>query len=63
MMLPGAEGWIPASHHRTGKKNGRNRDGFTRQCGHHFNADKWEYPWYAAWDLAFHTIPIAHGGS
>ena len=21
--------------------------------------DKWEYPWYAAWDLAFHTIPIA----
>jgi hypothetical protein len=21
--------------------------------------DKWEYPWYAAWDLAFHTIPMA----
>jgi hypothetical protein len=21
--------------------------------------DKWEYPWYAAWDLAFHTISIA----
>ena len=21
--------------------------------------DKWEYPWYAAWDLAFHCIPIA----
>lgn len=21
--------------------------------------DAWEYPWYAAWDLAFHTIPIA----
>jgi hypothetical protein len=21
--------------------------------------DKWEYPWYAAWDLAFHTLPIA----
>jgi Mannosylglycerate hydrolase MGH1-like glycoside hydrolase domain len=20
--------------------------------------DKWEYPWYAAWDLAFHTLPI-----
>ena len=18
--------------------------------------DKWEYPWYAAWDLAFHTV-------
>ncbi len=21
--------------------------------------DSWEYPWYAAWDLAFHTIPLA----
>ena len=21
--------------------------------------DKWEYPWYAAWDLAFHAVPIA----
>jgi hypothetical protein len=21
--------------------------------------DKWEYPWYAAWDLAFHTLPIS----
>ncbi len=32
---------------------------------HLFNADvismpdKWEYPWYAAWDLAFHMIPLA----
>ena len=32
----------------------------------HFNAsevlsmpDKWEYPWFASWDLAFHTIPFA----
>jgi hypothetical protein len=22
--------------------------------------DKWEYPWYAAWDLAFHTITFAN---
>lgn len=22
--------------------------------------DKWEYPWFAAWDLAFHLIPLAH---
>lgn len=22
--------------------------------------DKWEYPWYAAWDLAFHMIPFAN---
>jgi len=22
--------------------------------------DKWEYPWYAAWDLAFHTTTLAY---
>jgi hypothetical protein len=22
--------------------------------------DKWEYPWFAAWDLGFHTVPFAH---
>jgi hypothetical protein len=22
--------------------------------------DCWEYPWYAAWDLAFHTVALAH---
>jgi hypothetical protein len=22
-------------------------------------ARKWEYPWYAAWDLAFHCVPLA----
>jgi hypothetical protein len=22
--------------------------------------DKWEYPWFAAWDLAFHCISLAH---
>jgi len=33
--------------------------------GHLYNRDiismpdKWEYPWYAAWDLAFHMIPFA----
>jgi len=21
--------------------------------------DKWEFPWFAAWDLAFHTVPLA----
>jgi hypothetical protein len=33
----------------------------------HFNTthvlsvpDAWEYPWFAAWDLAFHCIPLAH---
>ena len=22
--------------------------------------DKWEYPWFAAWDLAFHTVALSH---
>lgn len=22
--------------------------------------DAWEYPWFAAWDLAFHAVPLAH---
>jgi hypothetical protein len=40
--------------------NGRNHE-----WPHLYNADvismpdKWEYPWYAAWDLAFHCIPLA----
>ena len=42
------------------RKHGRNHDWI-----HLNNADiismpdKWEYPWYAAWDLAFHCIPLA----
>jgi hypothetical protein len=42
------------------RKHGRNRE-----WAHLYNADvismpdKWEYPWYAAWDLAFHCIPLA----
>jgi hypothetical protein len=47
----------PPPHER---KHGRNRE-----WNHHHSfdiismPDKWEYPWYAAWDLAFHTIPLA----
>jgi hypothetical protein len=39
--------------------------GRNHQWRHLFNSevlsmpDKWEYPWYAAWDLAFHCIPLA----
>ena len=42
------------------RKTGRNSD-----WEHLKNADvismpdKWEYPWYASWDLAFHTLPLA----
>jgi len=41
------------------------RDGRNNEWRHLFNEDiismpdKWEYPWYAAWDLAFHMIPFA----
>ena len=44
----------------SGGRGSRNADWF-----HMLNADiismpdKWEYPWYAAWDLAFHTISLA----
>jgi len=43
-----------------GRKAGRNR-----AWKHVYNRDvismpdKWEYPWYAAWDTAFHMIPFA----
>jgi len=41
------------------------RHGRNREWSHLYNddiismPDKWEYPWYAAWDLAFHTITLA----
>jgi mannosylglycerate hydrolase MGH1-like protein len=41
------------------------RAGRNAEWAHVYNADvlsmpdKWEYPWYAAWDLAFHTVPLA----
>ncbi|HEV8440901.1 MAG TPA: glucosidase [Methylomirabilota bacterium] len=41
------------------------RRGHNHEWTHLYNEDvismpdKWEYPWYAAWDLAFHTIPLA----
>ena len=44
----------------SGSGNARNADWF-----HMLNSDvismpdKWEYPWYAAWDLAFHTISLS----
>ncbi len=38
----------------------RNRDWFHMFNDHIISMpDKWEYPWYAAWDLAFHTIALA----
>ena len=37
----------------------RNRDRFHLNNGDIISMpDKWEYPWYAAWDLAFHCIAL-----
>src|SRR5437870_1656058 len=55
--LTGDPGQPPPPRERL---NGRNA-----RWTHLYNADivsmpdKWEYPWYAAWDLAFHTIALA----
>lgn len=52
----GATPWMSAEQ----KRNTRNSDWF-----HMYNddvismPDKWEYPWFAAWDLAFHMIPLS----
>jgi hypothetical protein len=46
----------PPGDHR----NGRNRDWKNLVTADVLSMpDKWEYPWFAAWDLAFHCIPLA----
>src|SRR2546427_1101353 len=59
-----ADQWLTEHHahplHREDRHASRNREWF-----HMVNddiismPDKWEYPWYAAWDLAFHTIALS----
>jgi hypothetical protein len=59
-----ADHWLEEHHshplHRGDKQATRNGEWF-----HMVNddiismPDKWEYPWYAAWDLAFHTVAFA----
>lgn len=43
------------------RKKGRNKD-WTHLYNENIISmpDKWEYPWYAAWDLAFHTVTLAY---
>ncbi len=42
------------------RKRGRNKDwGHLHSRDIISMPDKWEYPWFAAWDLAFHMIPFA----
>ena len=57
------EHWLNTSDGITpvndGKLRGRNSE-WTHLKNQDINAmpDKWEYPWYAAWDLAFHCISL-----
>jgi hypothetical protein len=45
---------------RPSGKNIRNKEWFHMINDHIISMpDKWEYPWYAAWDLAFHTIALS----
>jgi len=57
------DNWLDEHHSNplhAGYRNARNSEWF-----HMLNEDiismpdKWEYPWYAAWDLAFHTLPLS----
>ena len=57
------DNWLDEHHSNplhAGYRNARNSEWF-----HMMNEDiismpdKWEYPWYAAWDLAFHTLPLS----
>jgi hypothetical protein len=57
------DSWLDEHHSHPlhhGYRNSRNSEWF-----HMLNEDiismpdKWEYPWYAAWDLAFHTLPLS----
>ncbi len=42
------------------RKNGRNHEWHSLNNEDIISMpDKWEYPWYAAWDLAFHCIPLS----
>jgi hypothetical protein len=57
------DNWLDEHHSNplhSGYHNARNSEWF-----HMLNEDiismpdKWEYPWYAAWDLAFHCLPLS----
>jgi hypothetical protein len=57
------DNWLDEHHSNplhTGYRHARNSEWY-----HMLNQDiismpdKWEYPWYAAWDLAFHTLPLS----
>ena len=58
------KGWLDGDPAQPPPPFGRER-GRNHEWTHLYNADvismpdKWEYPWYAAWDLAFHCVALA----
>ena len=55
--LNGDPGQVPPPNERL---TGRNHEWKHLYCNDVISMpDKWEYPWFAAWDLAFHMIPMA----
>jgi hypothetical protein len=58
-----ADQWLEEHHAHPlhhGTRQIRNREWFHMINDHIISMpDKWEYPWYAAWDLAFHTLPLS----
>lgn len=58
------EDWLQGDPNQPSPPRERHH-GRNNEWKHLYNADvismpdKWEYPWYAAWDLAFHCLPLA----
>ncbi|HKS29795.1 MAG TPA: hypothetical protein VJS44_18375 [Pyrinomonadaceae bacterium] len=56
--------WLEGDPQQPAPPQSRHK-GRNHEWAHLYNADvismpdKWEYPWYAAWDLAFHCVPLA----
>jgi len=58
------ERWLDGDNRKTPPPSGREH--IRNRHWRHLNSmrilsmpDKWEYPWFAAWDLAFQTVPLA----
>ena len=55
------DGWL-SEHRRTppGRPEGIRNPGWAHMVNDDIISmpDKWEYPWYAAWDLALHTVAL-----